>query len=525
MKKIALLLLTIVTVSSNAQNLTTFGLSGNANNLTHNPAADPLTSFHLNYMGLNNTLGMNQTAGEIFATTDLLANLSNLNSNALSLTGETSIDIFHLGFKAGKNYVFAGYTQNVALGFDFEKDLAHFAKYGFGDGNGNLNLNYQGDFSDLGVSLDITNDVFVGLQRSFMQNKLRLGVSAHQIGYNVGMRVHADAFNINSTATAVPGRNNVNVNYDFTVATADVLDPTATIDQLSDLVNEFKGIATTDPLLAIIMGTPSASAASVANRLITTVNTTTTFTVGANYKPIEKLSFQFSMSGLGASPMTISTDVTKRLVGGVSIEGFEYISNATDTLGSAVRNEVQSFTEGISNGLNTNLENTTYSYEYAVPQVTNAAMNYHLKGQTYVGVHYTSRTNSITDYEYLGFTSLLWLHKNIQLKGAYYLTMNENNADLITAALQFRVTPLLQVYVGTTTTGDIATVAANSGESIMVGAATQDVNITAGLSMAFFDQRFKKGSKKKEETPTLTPQEVKKVIEAYDQSKTVKINK
>ena len=507
MKKIALLLLTIVTVSSNAQNLTTFGLSGNANNLTHNPAADPLTSFHLNYMGLNNSLGMNQTAGEIFATTDLLANLSNLNSNALSLTGETSIDIFHLGFKAGKNYVFAGYTQNVALGFDFDKDLAHFAKYGFGDGNSNLNLNYQGDFSDLGASLDVTNDVFVGLQRSFMENKLRLGVSAHQIGYGLGMRVQADAFSINSTASAIPGRNNVNVNYDFTIATAGVLDATATTDQLSDLGN---ALAATDALVA---------------SLTTPANSTTAFTVGANYKPIDKLSLQFSMSGLGASPIAISTDVAKRLAGGVAIDGFEYISNATDTLGSAVRNEVQSFTEGISNGLNTNLENTTYSYEYAVPQVTNAAMNYHLKGETYVGVHYTSRTNSITDYEYLGFTSLLWLHKNIQLKGAYYLTMNENNADLITTALQFRVTPLLQVYLGTTTTGDIATVAANSSESIMVGAATQGVNITAGLSMAFFDQRFKKGSKKKEETPTLTPQEVKKVIEAYDQSKTVKINK
>ena len=507
MKKIALLLLTIVTVSSNAQNVTTFGLSGNANNLTHNPAADPLTSFHLNYMGLNNTLGMNQTAGEIFATTDLLANLSNLNSNALSLTGETSIDIFHLGFKAGKNYVFAGYTQNVALGFDFDKDLAHFAKYGFGDGNGNLNLNYQGDFSDLGASLDVTNDLFVGLQRSFMENKLRLGVSAHQIGYGLGMRVQADAFSINSTATAIPGRNNVNVNYDFTIATAGVLDATATTDQLSDLGD---ALAATDALVA---------------SLTTPANSTTAFTLGANYKPIDKLSLQFSMSGLGASPIAISTDVAKRLAGGVAIDGFEYISNATDTLGSAVRNEVRSFTEGISNGLNTNLENTTYSYEYAVPQVTNAAMNYHLKGQTYVGVHYTSRTNSITDYEYLGFTSLFWLHKNIQLKGAYYLTMNENNADLITTALQFRVTPLLQVYLGTTTTVDIATVAANSSESIMVGAATQGVNITAGLSMAFFDQRFKKGSKKKEETPTLTPQEVKKVIEAYDQSKTVKINK
>lgn len=477
MKKIALLLLTIVTVSSNAQNLTTFGLSGNANNLTHNPAADPLTSFHLNYMGLNNTLGMNQTAGEIFATTDLLANLSNLNSNALSLTGETSIDIVHLGFKAGKNYVFAGYTQNVALGFDFDKDLAHFAKYGFGDGNGNLNLNYQGDFSDFGASLDVTNDVFVGLQRSFMENKLRLGVSAHQIGYGLGMRLQADAFSINSTATAIPGRNNVNVNYDFTIATAGVLDATATTDQLSDLGN---ALADTDALVA---------------SLTTPTNSTTAFTVGASYKPIDKLSLQFSMSGLGASPIAISTDVAKRLAGGVAIDGFEYISNATDTLGSAVRNEVQSFTEGISNGLNTNLENTSFSYEYAVPQVTNAAMNYHLKGETYVGVHYTSRTNSITDYEYLGFTSLLWLHKNIQLKGAYYLTMNENNADLITTALQFRVTPLLQVYVGTTTTGNIATVAANSGESIMVGAATKGVNITAGASMVFFDKRFKKDKK------------------------------
>ena len=512
MKKIALLLLTIVTVSSNAQNLSTFGLSGNANNLTHNPAADPLTSFHLNYIGLNNTLGMNQTAGKIFATNDLLDNLSRINTDALSIGSETSIDIFHLGFKAGKNYVFAGYTQNVVLGFDFDKDLAHFAKYGFGDGNGNLNLNYQGDFSDLGTSLDVTNDVFVGLQRSFMKNKFRLGVSAHQIGYGLGIRVQADAFSINSTATAVPGRNNVNVNYDFTIATAGVLDATATTDQLSDLGN---ALAATDALVA---------------SLTTPANSTTAFTVGANFKPINKLSLQFSMSGLGASPIAISTDVAKRLAGGVAIDGFEYISNSTDTLGSAVRNEVQSFTEGISNGLNTNLENTTFSYEYAVPQVTNAALNYHLKGQTYVGVHYTSRTNSITDYEYLGFTSLLWLHKNIQLKGAYYLTMNENNADLITTALQFRVTPLLQVYVGTTTTGDIATVAANSSESIMVGAATQGVNITAGASMVFFDKRFKKDKKDKaekkgKEATTLSPEDIKKVDDAHSNSDTVKKNK
>jgi len=512
MKKIALLLLTIVTVSSNAQNLTTFGLSGNANNLTHNPAADPLTSFHLNYTSLNYTLGMNQTMGDIFATTDLLGNLSNLNTNALSINGETSIDIFHLGFKLGKSYVFAGYTQDIAVGVDIDKDLAHFVKYGFGDVNGSMNLNYQGDFSDLGVSLDVTNDVFVGLQRTFMDKKLRLGVSAHQIGYGMGMRVQSDAFSINSTATAIPGRNNVNVNYDFTVATASLLNATDTIDQLSDLGN---AIAATDVLI---------------ESLITPAYNTTAFTVGGSIQPTKKLNLQFSMSGLGATPISISSDVAKRIAGGVAIDGFEYISTADDTLGTAVRNELQSLTESISNDLNSNLENTTYDFEYAVPQVTNAALNFNLKGQTYIGVHYTSRTNSITDYEYLGFTSLLWLHKNIQLKGAYYLTMTENNADLITTALQFRVTPLLQVYIGTTTTGDIATVVANSGESIMVGAATQGVNITAGASMVFFDKRFKKDKKDKadkkgKEATSLSPEDVKKVDDAHSNSDTVKKNK
>ncbi len=165
-------------------------------------------------------------------------------------------------------------------------------------------MNYQGDFSDLGGSLDITNDIFVGLQRSFMENKLRLGVSAHQIGYGLGMRMQADAFSINSTATAVPGRNNVNVNYDFTVATASLLDANATTDQLSDLGN---ALAATDAL--------------VQNLTTQLLNSTTAFTIGANYKPIDKLSLQFSMSGLGASPITISTDVAKRLAGGVAIDG------------------------------------------------------------------------------------------------------------------------------------------------------------------------------------------------------------
>ena len=515
MKKIALILLTIVTVSSNAQNLTTFGLSGNANNLTHNPAADPLTSFHFNYAGLNTTLGMNQTAGDIFATTDLLGNLSDLNANALSLTGETSIDIFHLGFKAGKNYVFAGYTQDIALGFDFDTDLAHFAKYGFGDGNGNINLSYQGDFSDLGLSLDITNNAFVGMQRSFMENRLRLGMSAHLIGYGYGMRLQTDAFSINSTSTAIPGRNNVVINYDMTLAAPNLLSSNDSVPGLDALGH---------------LGELIGDRINLFSTIVSPTKRTPALKIGLEYKPVDKLSFQFSMSGIGASPLIISTDAAKRLRGGVAIDGFEYISNTTDTLSTAVRNEVQGFTESVSNGLSTNFESTTFNYDYVVPRVNNLALNYNLQGQSYVGLHYTSRSNSISDYEFLGVTTLLWLHKNIQLKGAYYTSMQEHNADLITSAIQFRVTPLLQVYVGSTTTSDIYTIAANSSESLMIGTSTQGVNLTAGISMVFFDKRFKKDKKDKaekkvKEANSLSPEDVKRVDDAHSNSNTVKKNK
>jgi len=509
MKKIALLLFSIVTVLSNAQNLTTFGLSGNANNLSHNPAADPLTKFHLNYIGINSSINLNQTAGNIFATNDLLENLSKLNSDVLSIGNETNVDLLHLGLKIGKNYLFAGYTQNILFDVDIDKDLAKFAKYGFLDENGNLNLNYQGDFSDLGVSLDVTNNIFVGLQRSFANNKLRLGLSAHQVGYTLGMRVNAEEFSVNSTSTSIPGRNNINVNYDFTLATASLLDSSLTTDQLSDLGN---ALAATDALI---------------NSLTQPSNSMTSFTLGASLKPNKKLNLQFSMSGLGASPITISTEVAKRLAGGVAIDGFEYTSNSSDSLGPAVRNEIASFTNGITDGINSNLENTTFSYDYAVPQVTNAAVNFHLKGESYIGAHYTSRNNSIRDYEYIGLTSLLWLHKNIQLKGAFYMSTDESNADLISSALQIRVTPLMQIYLGTTTTGDIATVVANLGDGIMIGSDTQGVNITAGASLAFFDKRFKKekAEKKASDAKSLSPADQKKVDDAYKKSETVKDNK
>ena len=96
--------------------------------------------------------------------------------------------------------------------------------------------------------------------------------------------------------------------------------------------------------------------------------------------------------------------------------------------------------------------------------------------------------------------------------------------------MQFRITPILQIYMGTSTTGDIATIAGNSKESIMIGTATQKLNLTAGISMVFFDNRFKKNKSegaeiKSKEATSLSPEDVKKVDDAHSNSETVKRNK
>jgi len=109
------------------------------------------------------------------------------------------------------------------------------------------------------------------------------------------------------------------------------------------------------------------------------------------------------------------------------------------------------------------------------------------------------------------------------------MSMDENNLDLVNAVVQFRISPLMQVYVGSSTVGDVATIAANSNkETIMVGAATSRVNFTAGVSMVFFDNRFKKdkdSKKKASDAKSLSPADQKKVDDAYKKSETVKDNK
>jgi len=80
MKKTLTLFFALVTVFSNAQDFSTFGLAANPGNLAQNAGADPMTKFHLQYFGVQNNLNMSETAGSLLPA-DILQNIHNLSSD------------------------------------------------------------------------------------------------------------------------------------------------------------------------------------------------------------------------------------------------------------------------------------------------------------------------------------------------------------------------------------------------------------------------------------------------------------
>ena len=108
------------------------------------------------------------------------------------------------------------------------------------------------------------------------------------------------------------------------------------------------------------------------------------------------------------------------------------------------------------------------------------------------------------------------------------MAIDEMHNDRINAALQLRLTPVVQFYIGTTTVGDVATITKEVVNGRMgIGASTSSINISTGVSMAFFDNRFKKDDKeeKAKAAKSLSRADKKKVDSARNNSKTTKDNK
>lgn len=518
MKKLITLLAIVVAGSTTAQNFSTFGLLSNPENIVQNPGADPLTNFQVRYFGLQTTIMSNTTAGQILGTPDLLANLSNSPHESLNLSANIGIAAPHIGLKLGKNYLFAGATADISLESSIDNDLFRFAKYGMTDDNGDFDPNYSGDFSDTRIGMSVTQSTYFGLQRALLNNKLRVGVTYTMNNYVAGLDVAATNFSFNSTGTPGAGYpNSVTIGYDVDIASTNILDGN-NIDSLNQIAdNLLIDDLTSDPMGAINTGIQ--------------INT---YGFGVSFRPVQLIEVQFSMNGLGAENANFAAQTSKVWSGSSSINGFSYTSSAGDSLAGEIGNSVDQFQDEIAGGISTDLTNGNYQQSFGIAQTTNAAANIYLTKRSYVGAHYASRTNTFNDFEYLGFNSMLWLGKNLQLKGGYYMSMDDVNSDLINAAIQLRITPLFQVYVGSNSVSDVATVAdgiLNQGGEITIGSETQGINFTAGASLTAFDKRFreereerkmKRAEKKAQEVKSLTPAQQQQVDDAAANSSTKK---
>jgi hypothetical protein len=519
MKKTLTLFFAFVTVFSNAQDFSTFGLAANPGNLAQNAGADPLTKFHLQYFGLQNNLNMSETAGSLLASSDILQNFNDLSSDIFSLGNETQIDALQVGIKIGDNFLFAGNSTNIGIEFTLDNDLASFVKNGMADANGELDLNYSGNFDGLAMRFQLTNSTYFGLQRSIIEDKLRVGVNYHRNRYVAGANLSTNVFSIVSSENTATGMNNLGLDYDFALATSGLFNAGTTLDSLNQLM-----VDDITPYSLLKEG----NIGGLVNYATSGVESNGTIGFGLTYSPVKRLDLQLSMSGLAASDMNFASAIGKRLSGNANIDGFTYNSAAGDSLGSAVSATIEDYTETIQNGISTALIDASQSLTYRTPQVTNVAFNYKFTKYSYLGVHYVDRKNSWNDYTYMGFNTMLWLGRNVQLKGGYYMAMDELHNDRVNAAVQLRLTPVVQFYIGTTTVGDIATISNELTNGRMgVGASTSSINISTGVSMALFDNRFKKNDKEKkvEAVQSLSPADQVKVDAAHKNSETTKDNK
>jgi len=493
-----------------AQNISTYGLLGNAGNLIQNPGADPLTKFQLSFGG-QGTLGISATAGELFSSNDVLGNLLAASTDDFSLNGLVGLNLPHVGFKIRDHYFFGGVNVDVDFGLVVDRDLLLFARNGMADVNGDLDLDYAGDFSNSGARLSVSSRSYLGYQRALLNNSLRIGITLNRHNYLAGLDVSANTLGLNSSSNTGTF-NQVNAQYDIDIASTNLFSSTS-IDSLADLnSNNLTGF-------------------SLGDRSITQHS----FGFGVTYKPLKALELQLSMSGIGGTSLSFESLLAKNMSGSSTINGFNYTSAQGDTISNELSNAIDQFNDEATGGITTALSNSSYTQTFNIAKNVNAAVNYYFEKRSYVGLHYTSRSNTYSDFQYVGLNSMVWVGNYLQLKGGYYLSMDEWNDDFMNVALQFRVTPLLQFYLGTNTMSDIATalggVSNNFEDGITLASATKGFNVSAGVSFTSFDKRFKlekearklkRAEAKAAHATSLSPADQQKVDSAAANSSTKK---
>ena len=95
------------------------------------------------------------------------------------------------------------------------------------------------------------------------------------------------------------------------------------------------------------------------------------------------------MNGLNAESVSFNSVTSKVWSGSSTIDGFEYTSQAGESVSDEVGNAVDQYTESLTSSIGNELTNGNYQQTLNVAQNINAAANFYFTKRSFIGAHYT----------------------------------------------------------------------------------------------------------------------------------------
>lgn len=164
-----------------------------------NPAGKQDYRLVIGIPGVNN-YGISLT-NTPFSPNDLLTKGSDINDDLDKIIGglkpedrlffSFETDLLFVGFQAGRSYWSFGLRHNSQVNFQYPSELLQFLYYG--NNNSSMNLNYI-NVNELNVDALSYHTAHIGYQRSFMDEKLRIGIRGKLYSGIANLKV--DKFNL-----------------------------------------------------------------------------------------------------------------------------------------------------------------------------------------------------------------------------------------------------------------------------------------------------------------------------------------
>ena len=456
-----------------AQNLDLYGIQGNPLALAQNPGASTDLKFHLSLPGLTTQGNMTTPLGDLWG--DLGEQLRVLEAPNLGWASATDVEIVGFGWKRKKGYTWIQSGVDIDAKFHLDKDLFLFGLYGMKDASGQIDPNYVGDFSSSDLGLSAMGRVAIGHQRA-LNDKLRVGASLQVNRLLGGFQWDVNDWSLTSTLNPNTQTNTLTWNSDMRISALGLIAEGAQLDSAMDFPRY------------LLMGMVPAYL-----DLLKGQKNTYSLNVGLTYQATKRWSMSASVTGLslssGATSGGIANSRSLAWSSNFTYDGFTagFSPQDTGTWSYYLTNLQSQVIDGFQ------IE-SALPVRYSAPFTVQGAMYYKLLPNHRVGVHGSHIDRLSGVHQALGLEYQGFFGPKLQLTGAYrwHRWDGLDGASELSTMVQHRILPWTTFYLGTNLW---LSTPAYVNSTLLLPANFQSWQVTTGLNVTFFENRFKEERK------------------------------